>query len=117
MLARRHGRRPPAALTHTGLALGCAASDDTLIWTELLPQGDPRRVDVGDDPFTTWTPDLKDPDAVPTTIYEGSQSGLSPVAGTDSSHGRPRGGRTSCNRRRPADFGRDFARITVYDAP
>ena len=72
---------PPSALTHTALAMGCAASDDTLVWTQHLPRRDPRYADVGEQPFTTWTLDLDDPAAAPTKVYEGIQSGLFPVAG------------------------------------
>ena len=61
--------------------MGCAASDDTLIWTQHLPPDDPRTAEVGDQPFTTWTLDLDDPDAAPTQVYEDIQSGLFPVAG------------------------------------
>lgn len=74
---------PPTALTHTALAMGCAASDDTLIWTQHLPPDDPRKAEVGEQPFTTWTLDLDDPDAAPTQVYEGIQSGLFPVAGDE----------------------------------
>ncbi len=74
----------PTALTHTSLAAGCAASDDTFVWTQRLPFSDPRRAGigrVGDAPYTTWTLDLADPDTTPTKIYRGVQSGLFPVAG------------------------------------
>ncbi len=71
----------PEALTHTALAMGCAASDDTLIWTQHLPADDPRNPQVTEQPFTTWTLDLTAPDGHPEKLYEGIQSGAAPAAG------------------------------------
>lgn len=75
------GGQEPEALTHTALAMGCAASDDTLVWTQHLPADDPRNDDIGEQPFMTWTLDLAGADPAPTRVFEGVQSGAFPIAG------------------------------------
>lgn len=46
----------PSALTHSGLALSCSASDDWLVWSQHIGDADTPPADDGvlDDPYKVW---------------------------------------------------------------
>ncbi|MEP9382623.1 hypothetical protein [Nocardioides sp. KR10-350] len=50
----------PAPLTHTALAMGCAAAGDDVVWTQHIEQNPKRMPALGilDDPYTVWSQPL-----------------------------------------------------------
>lgn len=80
----------PRALTHTGLAMGCAANDGWLVWSQHIDPytAQPPADGIADDPYTYWAEFVAKPQ--PRRLHKGYTSSRYPVAGPGYGSWEPR---------------------------
>lgn len=80
----------PRALTHTGLAMGCAASDRWLVWSQHIDPytQHPPPDGIADDPYTYWAESIRRQE--PRRLHKGYTASRYPVVGPGYGSWEPR---------------------------